>query len=120
MTRGEAVKALIAGKHVDRTLRGTFAQRLRWSDERGLQVLAGEEWVDECSDPTCAYREVWTPRVFLGVWEEVKTFEEAEKASESGRTRHWWCERDRCVYSADNGDICLEAGDYWVKRKAGR
>jgi len=125
MTRGEAIKALIAGKKVERFNVDTAGESiwpLRWDDQGGLLVLFKGHWVIECGfiDSNAGdfkYREIWEPRIFLDVWEEVRTFEEAEPAGAAQG-------RPLAVY-VDKGGFLNTApveylSGYWAKRKAGK
>lgn len=119
MTRAEAIKALIAGKKVERFAlfdSGELVQRLSWHETEGLIVhYNGDSWT--CEGGGYQYREVFEPRVFLGVWEEVKTFEDAEPANEDGSKRFMWDEVDEEILSFKS-NIGMSQGDCWVRRKA--
>lgn len=122
MSRGDAIKALIAGRSIERTSAdGLVKWPMRWSDDNGPQIVCGDERQNECVSvhDNFIYRE--TPRVFLGVWEEVETFKEAEKANECGSLR------TRCVIGS-NGYGCLNtladdvegSSGFWVRRIPGK
>lgn len=124
MNRAEAIKALIAGKKVERVYKGG-GLRLRWHEEHGIQIenivthsLAGR-WLSESGDTYNTYREVFEPRVFLDVWEEVQTFEEAERATKIGNERFG-------IYESRIAEEAVEPWTsgtteiIWVKRKAGK
>lgn len=125
MTRAEATLALIVGKTVERYL-GESVQALRWHSECALQVsYDGREWENEAGHSRWHYREVFTPRIFLGAWEEVRTFEEAEPAGLDGH-KGWPLAVIGFVH--DNGDLQLSVrtsdgiddGELWLKRRGGK
>lgn len=121
LTRAEAIKALIAGKNIERvTPGGVFRWPLRWSDD-GPQVQSHGNWSNECvaDGHGYTYREVFTPRTFLCRWEEVQTFEEAEKANEDGMLRFLWC-ADEGKVDTYSDKVCFETGDCWVRRIPGK
>lgn len=123
MSRGDAIRALIAGRNVERlTPNGQIKWPMRWSDD-GPQIMVDDngtyenEYVADCHG--FVYCEA--PRTFLGVWKEVETFKDAEKANESGDVR------TRCVLG-QNGYACLDtraddvegSSGFWVRRIPGK
>lgn len=125
MNRAEATLALIAGKQVERAFCSGRVDQLRWHPVDGLQYFDGGHWQSESGSLGVAeYREVWKPRVFLGVWEEVRTFEEAEPAGSQRESEHQGpMELRTCVFegtlqSAPVGPMWeSKPSFYWVRRK---
>lgn len=125
MNRAQAIEALQAGKKVEREHRCVTTE-LRWDREHGIQFCGGAGvWENEAGDPKCVYREAWAPRVFLDVWEEVKTFDEAEPAGTNvcgdalAMYAYWRMIGGVEIDSGVNGPS-LGSNGCWVRRKAGK
>lgn len=117
MNRAEAIKALIAGKAVERA-QNVRVNLLRWHEENGVQVCIEDRWHNEEGSGAHQYREAWKPREFLDRWVEVQSFEKAELAGyQNGKPTAMCCDGQTVGATWDSP---LPTYGYWVKRKASK